>query len=69
MTSAQEDISVDAIESRARRAAKRLGFIAKKSRYARSINNCGGFCLIDSGTNFVVAGARFDLTAQQVSGA
>ena len=62
-----DEVSDSALDGRARRAAKRVGFIAKKSRYARSIDNCGGgFCLVDPETNLVVAGARFDLTAQQV---
>jgi len=61
-----DDVSDSALEGRARRAAKRVGFIAKKSRYARSKTIVGGFCLVDPETNLVVAGARFDFTAQQV---
>ena len=61
-----DEVSDSAFDDRARRAAKRVGFIAKKSRYARSNFNCGGFRLVDPETNLVVAGARFDLTAQQV---
>jgi hypothetical protein len=51
----------------ARRAAARVGLRAKKSRRrANSINNFGGFALVDPGANFVVAGARFDMTAADV---
>lgn len=60
-----EQLSEQALETRARRAAQRAGCIAKKSRWRRdSIDNYGGFQLIDRYTNFVVAGSRFDFTAQ-----
>jgi hypothetical protein len=54
-------------EQRARRAAKRIGLIAKKSRWrAGSIDNRGGFMLIEPYSNGVVSGSRFDLSAQDV---
>ena len=56
-----------AIEQRARRAAKRVGLIARKSRWRRdSIDNYGGFMLVDPGPNIPVAGFRFDMTPQEV---
>jgi hypothetical protein len=56
-----------AMEARARRAAKRAGLIAKKSRWRLgTIDNFGEFCLVDACTNCVVAGSRFDVTAEQV---
>jgi hypothetical protein len=56
-----------ALESRARRAAKRNHLIARKSRWRRgSIDNVGGFMLIDLYGNYVVAGSRFELSAQDV---
>jgi hypothetical protein len=56
-----------ALESRARRAAKRAGYVARKSRWRRdSIDNYGGFQIIDAHRNFVVAGTRYDLSAQDV---
>jgi hypothetical protein len=59
--------SNNAIEQRARRAAKRIGLIAKKSRWrAGSIDNRGGFMLIEPYSNGVVCGSRFDLSAQDV---
>ena len=59
--------SNSALENRARRAAKRVGLVARKSRWrADSIDNLGGFMLIDAYRNEVVDGARFDLTAQDV---
>lgn len=53
-------------EARARRAAKRAGLIACKSR-ARvgSVDNWGGFMLVNQ-RNQVVAGGRFDLSAHDV---
>lgn len=51
-----ERLSEQALEARARRGAQRAGCIAKKSRWRRdSIDNYGGFQLIDRYTNFVVA--------------
>ena len=54
-------------DSKARRAARRVGLVARKSRWRRgSIDNRGAYMLIDPMTNFVVAGSRFDLTAEDV---
>ena len=48
-------------DSRARRAAKRMGLIAQKTRWRRdTVDNMGGFRLIDPHTNAVVDGARFE---------
>lgn len=56
-----------ALESRARRAAKRVGLFAKKSRRRRnSSDNCGGFALMDPLRNTCVLGERCDLTAEDV---
>jgi len=45
----------NAIEQRARRAAKRIRLIAKKSRWrAGSIDNRGGFMLIEPYSNGIV---------------
>lgn len=57
--------SESALEARARRAAHRVGLIAKKSRWRRgSIDNFGQFMLLDE--NRIVAGERFDLTPKAV---
>ena len=53
-------------EARARRAAKRVGLIARKSRRMRSCDNFGGFMLIEPHSNGVVEGLRFELTAEDV---
>jgi hypothetical protein len=56
-----------ALEQQARRAAKRAGLWARKSRRrAGTVDNHGEFMLIDPSTNFVVAGERFDLTPREV---
>ncbi len=58
--------SESAKEARARRAAKRAGFIARKSRWrAGSCDNHGGFMLMTE-SNAIRAGERFDLSADQV---
>ena len=54
-------------DSKARRAARRVGLVARKSRWRRgSMDNRGEYMLINPMTNFVVAGSRFDLTAEDV---
>jgi len=56
-----------ALEARARRAAKKVGLVARKSRWRRnSIDNFGGFMLVDPFLNCVVDGYRYDLSAEYV---
>jgi hypothetical protein len=53
------------IDHRARRAAKRVGLVARKSRRrAGTVDNPGGFQLIDPLTNSVVSGSRFNMSAE-----
>ena len=60
-------ISEKAADARARRAAKRVGLIARKSRWRRnSIDNYGEFILIEPSSNFPVAGFRYSMTAEEV---
>jgi hypothetical protein len=69
MTKANETstLSDAGLDARARRAARGSGLTAKKSRWRRgSIDNHGEFMIVDPSNNSVVAGARFDLTAQDV---
>jgi hypothetical protein len=59
-------INEKTLDQRARRAAKRCGLYATKSRWRRdSIDNYGGFALVDE-RNYIVAGERFDLSAEDV---
>ncbi len=54
-------------DARARRIAKKYGFRAVKSRWRKdSIDNHGGFQLIDAYTNTVTMGDKFDATAEEV---
>jgi hypothetical protein len=54
-------------EQKARRTAKSVGIVAKKSRSRiMSSDNHGGFMLLDPLTNRVVAGERFDLGPAEV---
>lgn len=54
-------------ESAARRAARKVGLIARKSRWRQdSLDNHGGFMLVDPSTNIPVAGHRWDLSAEEV---
>jgi hypothetical protein len=51
----------------ARRAAQRIGLLARKSSWRRdTVDNHGGYMLIEPHRNRVVAGCRFDLTAADV---
>lgn len=60
-------VSEQTMNARARRAAKKVGLMAVKSKKCLgSVDNFGGFAIIDQGTNVVVMGARFDLTASDV---
>lgn len=62
-----DEVTADALEARARRAARRGGLVARKSRWrAGSIDNFGGFILVDPMRNWVVNGSRFDLSAADV---
>lgn len=57
----------DAMEARARRAAKRIGLRAIKSRMTIGGGwNDGGFMIIVPYRNAVMAGERFDLTPEDV---
>jgi hypothetical protein len=56
-----------AIEDRARRAAKRIGLRARKSRWrANSIDNFGGFQIISPWQNRIVAGEKYSMSAEDV---
>jgi hypothetical protein len=58
---------LDVTESRARRVAKRAGLIARKSRWRRdTVDNWGGFMLIEPYRNVVIAGSRYDLSPEEV---
>jgi hypothetical protein len=60
-------ISEQALDACARRAARRVGLMARKSRCrANSIDNFGGFMLVDPTFNGVVAGSRFDMSAGEI---
>jgi hypothetical protein len=54
-------------DDQARRAAKRVGLKARKSRWrANSIDNRGGFQIIDPMRNWIVAAEKYNYTADDV---
>ena len=56
-----------AFEARARRAARRVGLYAMKTRCCRgTADNYGQFLIMEPNRNRVVAGERFNMSAQQV---
>ncbi len=61
------DSSKLALEARARRAAKKVGLLARKSRWrVGTVDNLGGFMLLNPYTNAIVGGSHFDLSAEVV---
>jgi hypothetical protein len=60
-------LTEQALDARARRAARKVGLIARKSRWrANTIDNHGEFMLVDPFTNVPAAGFRYDLSAEDV---
>jgi hypothetical protein len=60
-------ITEKALDGQARRAAKRAGYIARKTRWRLdTIDNHGGYMLVEPSRNLCVAGARYELTAEDV---
>jgi hypothetical protein len=56
-----------AVDARARRAAKRVSLLAKKSTWRPgTVDSRGGYRLLDPFRNSIVAGERYDLTADAV---
>lgn len=56
-----------AMDARARRAARRAGLVATRSRWRKfSIDNHGDFMLVDPSTRGCVFGERYDATAEEV---
>jgi hypothetical protein len=54
-------------EAKARRAAKAIGLVASKTRWARgTIRNLGGFRIVDPDRNMIVAGENYELNADEV---
>src|SRR5262249_33581830 len=60
------NLSEARMERKARRLVLRAGLMAKKSKRPYSVDNFGKFMLIDRREHYVVAGSRYDLTAEEV---
>jgi len=54
------------IEATAHRIAAKHGYAIRKSRAALSVDNEGGFMLVEAATNRIEAGERFDMSAEDV---
>jgi hypothetical protein len=60
-------MTAKSLDARARRAARRVGLEARKSRWrSGTIDNLGGYRFIDPQHNICVEGERFDLSAEYV---
>jgi len=60
-------VKLNALEQKARRAARREGLIARKSRWrVNSSDNRGGFRIFDPKNDIPIAGFQFDLSAEDV---
>lgn len=55
------------IEARLRCKANAQGMGLSVSRRPENIDNFGGYMLVDHGLNAVIAGSRFDLSADEVA--
>lgn len=56
-----------ALDARARMVAEREGYrTIKSTKRTLSVDNGGGFMLVEASTNRVEAGERFDMSAEQV---
>ncbi len=56
-----------ALDARARRAAKKAGLVARKSRWrVGTVDSLGGYMLLNPYTNGIVGGSRFDMSADAV---
>ena len=53
-------------EARLRRLARSGGYRLHKSRRGYSIDNQGGYMIIDNYTNIIVQGSRFNLSLDDV---
>jgi hypothetical protein len=49
-----------------RRAAARLGYVVRKSRGRRTVNNLGGWRVVERDRNLIVAGEKFALSLDDV---
>ncbi len=54
------------IENRVRALARRHGYIVEKSRKGESIDNLGHFMLVESSTNAIVFGSRYDASIDDI---
>jgi hypothetical protein len=55
-----------ALDQKARRSARRIGWVARKSRREHPLENFDGYMIVDPRTNIPVAGFQYDLTAEDV---
>ena len=53
-------------ENRIRRALAKRGYLLRKSRAEESIDNFGGYMIVDANYNAVIAGERFNLSLDDV---
>lgn len=55
-----------ALEQSLRRKLMKAGYTMHKSRRCLSLDNMGGYMIVDLYGNYVVAGNRFDLSLEEV---
>jgi hypothetical protein len=67
MSVEQQILEIGRMEARARRAARRVGLVARKSRgRVGTPDNLGGFAIIDPSTNSYLLGWSYDLDPEDV---
>jgi len=60
-------LTTKSLESRLRRRAAREGYRIRKSRRFDSIDNFGGYMLVDASLNCPVLGYRYDATLLDIA--
>ena len=57
-----------AVEARCSKALKNMGLLLRKSRKRKNftVDDLGGFMIVDQAGNYVVAGSKYDMTLSDV---
>ena len=68
MSQSQVDADQSRVDAKLRREAAKQGLRIKRSRWrANSVDNHGGWQIIDVNCNYIVAGQRFDMSDEEVA--
>lgn len=60
-------MNTKSFENKLRRALMKEGYLLRKARGGRTIDNWGGFQIVDATYNVVIAGERFSMELEDVA--